>query len=285
MRTSSEIDSNLYLQSTATTKTSPVVSSPANPHVLKKTFHNTKHEGLSENELKTKVRRLFFEAAEISAKFHTVFTSLWTSLQERKIPKKKLVNCLIGLEMFPPVYESANQPLFKDQKHVIQAAEDIDDILPVIKDYCSFFNTHIIEIVTKHLGSDDDKQRMLEYKQAFEEYAKHELSDCPIVFGSMNDQDCTIIVKLADSFDDCTANHISLLQTKLCDILKVSTGTLRLCQANKGCYELTFQAPRLVQDIVFPLSKDQESRLKELGVVYLICGDYKFFSQDGVKVG
>ena len=284
MRTSSELDSNQYSQSTAATKTF-IVDNSANPHVLKKTFHNTKHDGLSENELKTKVRRLFLEAAEISAKFHILFTSLWTSLQERKIPKKKLVNCLIGLEMFPPVYESANPLMFKDQKQMIQAAEDIDDILPIIKDYCSFFNTHIIEIVTEHLGSDDDKQRMLEYKQAFEDYAKRELSDCPTVFGSMNDQDCTITVKLADSFDDCTANHILLLQKKLCDILKILDTTLRLCQAKSGCYELTFQAPRLIQDVVFPLSKDQESRLRELGVVYLICGGYKFFSQDGVKVG
>ena len=256
---------------------------PLGAHNLRRTFHNTKHEGLSETEVKTKVRRLFLEATELSLKFSLLFSKLFVSMRKRSIPKEDLVICLIGLEMFSPIYESSKQPLFKDQKNTIAAAKDISHIWIIVKDYCSFFNTCIIEQVTEQLGTEDDQQRMLEYKQSFEEYAKRDLSDCPTVFGSMNDQDCTITVKLADSFDDCTANQIYMLQRKLCDILNVSYCTLRLCQAKRGCYELTFQAPLLIKD-AFPLSKDQESRLEELGVIYLICGEYKFFSHNHVTV-
>ena len=262
-----------------------LVDESLNAHNLKRSFPNLKHEGLSESEVKTKVCRLFLESTELSLKFSKLYRRLCVSMIKRNITKEELVICLIGLETFSSVYESSNQPLFKDQKKAMESAKDISHIWIIVKDYCSFFNTDIVEHVTEELGTEDDEQRMLEYKQAFEDYAKRELSNCPTILGSMNDQDCTITVKLDDSFDDCKVKHIILLQKKLCKILKISKGTLRLCQAKKGCYELIFQAPRLIQDAVFPLSKDQESRLRELGVVYLICGDYKFFSQDGVKVG
>ena len=264
MYTSSESDSNQYLQP-ITKSTDP--DSPG-AHILKRTFHNIKHEGLSENQLKVKVRRLFLEATEISCHFNSIFTKLFMSLKERNITTKDLAVCLIGLDMFPPCYESSNQPLFKDQKKLIETAEDIRHIWIIVKDYCSFFNTYIIEHVTEHLGTDSDKERMLEYKHAFKDYVKRDLSECPTVFGSMNEHDCTIVAKLGDLFDDCTANRIHILQKDLCDILKLSNGSLRLCQAKRGCYELTFQAPRIVQKM-FPLLQDQESRLKDLGVIHM----------------
>ena len=280
MCASSELKSDQHFQPTGKD-----LEDPPNANDLKRTFHNyATIERLSEDELKRKVCRLFLEATELSCMFNRLFTSLFLSLKRRNIAKEDLAISLIGLEMFPPIYETPKLPLFKDQKQAIEAAKDIQGIWIIVKDYCSFFNTYIIEHVTEHLGTEEDQQRMLKYHQAFEEYAKRELSDCPELLGSMNKRDCTIIVKLDDSFDDCTAKHIKILQKKLCDILKISEGALHLVQAKRGCYELIFQAPSLVKDIAFPLSEDQESRLKELGVVYLICGDYKFLSHNEVKV-
>ena len=56
-------------------------------------------------------------------------------------------------------------------------------------------------------------------------------------------------------------------------------GILRLCQIDRGCFELTFQVPSLVQQEIFPLSREQEMALEEEGVVKLKCGKYHFLSK------
>ncbi len=134
-----------------------------------------------------------------------------------------------------------------------------------------------IEHIIDCLGTDEDKQRMLSYKKAFSQYIKRRVYECPTEFGSLNDDDCTIVVKLDKSYDDCTADQLIILENKLCDIFNISQhGVLRLCTVEQGCYELTFQAPSFVQGVIFPLSQQQEAALKDLKVIWLLCGEYEF---------
>ena len=68
-----------------------------------------------------------------------------------------------------------------------------------------------------------------------------------------------------------------MFRHKLSEILRVSSqGVLRLCQVEKGCFQLTFQVPSFVQHEVFPLSREQERALKTEGVIKLTCGEYQF---------
>ncbi len=118
---------------------------------------------------------------------------------------------------------------------------------------------------------------MQAYKKAFSLYIRRSVYECPAEFGSLNDSDCTIIVKLDKSYDDCTLEHLTTFENKFCNILNISAnGVLRLCTVEKGCYELTFQAPSFIKDTVFPLSREQEAALKNLKVVWLLCGEYEF---------
>ena len=193
---------------------------------------------------------------------------------------KNLVICLIGLEAFPPVYKSPNQPLFKDLQPMLHMAVDLADVWLLIKPYCSFFNFYIIEHITNFLGTDDDKQKMSSYQNAFLLYIEHRVYECPAEFNSLNNSDCTIFVKLDESYDDCTAKQLISFKNKLCDIFEIAhDGVLRLCKVEQGCYELTFQAPVFIKDIVFPLSLQQEAALKKLRILWLLCGDYEFYAR------
>ena len=149
--------------------------------------------------------------------------------------------------------------------------------MAIIKHYYSYFNYYIIEHITDFLGTDKDKQMMLSYKEAFSQYVERRVYECPAEFGSLNDDDCTIIVKLDESYDDCTALQLIILKNKLCDIFNIlDNGVLRLCTVEQGCYELTFQAPLFIQESIFPLSSEQETALNKLKIVWLLCGDYEF---------
>ena len=250
------------------------------PVALRRTFPNLCVSKLSEIEIRKMLPKLYLQSSNLSCKFAELYCDLYQSLEERNIPKKHLITCVIGLEAFPPVYKKPELPLFKDQKPRLLAAEDIAGIWTILKDYCSYFNYYIIEHITNKLGTEKDKLQMLFYKEAFVEYLKHRMYECPAEVSSTNDDDCTIIVKLDESYDDCTAKQLVLLEGNLCDIFGLScNGVLRLCTVEQGCYELTFQVPAFVQRIIFPLTPEQEAALKNLRVVWLLCGDYEFSSK------
>ncbi len=245
--------------------------------LLKRTFPNLCVSKLSASEIKARLPRLFLESTELSLKFSNLWFNLYNSLEEQSVPVKKLVSYLIGIEAFPTVYNQSKPILFRDQKSNLLACKDIDDVWAILKDYCSYFNYDLIELLTVHFGSNNDKTKFSLYKEDFAAYAKRRVYECPAEFGSFNDGDCSIVVKLDTSYDNCTIAQLNIFEKKLCDILKISHyGVLRLCTVEQGCYELTFQAPSFIKHTVFPLSPQQEDDLKELKVIWLLCGDYEF---------
>ena len=254
--------------------------------ILKRTFPSLPLSGLSEPDMEKLKRRLFLDSSNLSCKFHMLCSDLFMSLHKRHIPKDVVVACMMGLDTFQPVFESPNQPLFREQKVPLFGAKDLAKIWEIISHYHSFFNYYLIEHISNVFGTDEDKQKMLSYKKRFAEYAERRVYECPAEFGSQNETDCHIIVKLDKTYDGCTLDQLDIFKEKLCDILQLSHyGVLRLCKVERGCYELTFQAPSFVQTAVFPLSAHQEAALKDLGVLWICCGEYEYSPQpDGVSV-
>ena len=226
--------------------------------------------------------KLYLQSAELCCKFNTLCQVLLQSLKTRHIQKKQLVNCVLGLKILLPVYKTESKlPYFKEQKSKLLAAEDLDDVWMILDDYYSYFNYYIMELISDSLGTEDDKKRMSSYKIDFVDYIKRRIYECPAEFGPMNDSDCSIVVKLDKSYDECTADQLLILTSRLCNIFEISPDSvLRLCTVEQGCYELTYQAPAFIQDIVFPLSPEQEAALKHLKVTRLLCGQYEFSSQE-----
>ena len=251
---------------------------------LKRTFPSLlSHSRLSEEECRLRARKLYLESAELDCKFHKLCSSVLVSLDRRGVSKKKLVACLMGLNTFSPVYKSSDcsESLLNDRKKELMEAEDLDDVWVKISDYFSFFNYYLVEHIADTLGTDEDKQRVASYKKAFVAYAKRRVYECPAEMCSESKGvGTTIIVKLDRSYDNCTLQQLQLFEDKLADILQLrEDGVLRLCHVQPGCYELTFQAPFIVETAIFPLSLEQEATLKALGVIQLSCGNYRFSSE------
>ena len=248
---------------------------------LPRHFTNLGVGKLSEDDFKKIGCKLFLESSELDCKFNTVCSELYLSLKQRTDSKEDLVACLMSLNAFEPVFnKSTNQPVFKEQKSKLSDAKCLFEVWCIISPYHSFFNYYLVEHIVKCLGTETDRQNLASYKQSFAEYAKRRVYECPVQFGYESQDDCTITVKLDKSYDDCTLSQIELLQTNLCKILEISSQVaLRLCKVEEGCYELTLQAPAFIQNIIFPLSSEQEAALKELNVMWLLCGDYEFSSR------
>ena len=221
------------------------------------------------------------DSLEMDKKFSNLVMKLRKSLESRII-LKKLTTCLMDVSCYKQVFESPNQCLFREKREDLQKATDIYDVWDVIRGYFSYFSYGLIEHLTDHLGSEEDKENFINYVKEFEEYAKRKIH-CPKKFGSDSRDDSTeIIVKLDSTYDKCELLYLKQFQEILSKILKVNANVLLLREINEGCIQLVFEVPSFIPSDIFPLTPNQEAELRDLGVIQLDCGtiisEYRYIS-------
>ena len=214
-------------------------------------------------------------------KFQKLFTDTKKSLREKKVPVDELVGHLECLGYIKPTFTDSGLPSLRHQLPGLADAKTVDAVMSVVKDYCSFFNFHMVEHIISEFGTKQDKENMASYKEDFTKYAECCITRCPSEVGKMSEEGCAnLFVTLDDSFDNCAVSHLNVFIGNLRKILKIpSSITLRLCRVNLGSIKLIFQISLSVQQATFPLSSEQEAELSSLGVVQLSCGDYQFTPQ------
>ena len=222
--------------------------------------------------------RRCFESEQMIFKFQELFTATKKSLRDEKVSIAELVGHLECLGSIKPIYNDIGCPPLRCQLPGLVNAETIDAVMSVVKDYCSFFNYHMLEHIINEFGTKQDKENMAGYKEDFNKYAECCITECPSEVGKMSEEGSTnLFVTLDDSFDNCSISHLNVFIGNLRKILNIpSDVTLRLCHINLGSIKLIFQIPHSVQQTIFSLSSEQEAELSSLGVVQLSCGDYQF---------
>ena len=226
-------------------------------------------------------RKQYFESEQMMYKFQKLFTDTKKSLREEKVPVDELVGHFECLGYIKPTFTDSDLPSLRHQLPGLADAKTVDAVMSVVKDYCSFFNYHMVEHIIDEFGTKQDKENMASYKEDFTKYAECCITQCPSEVGKMNEEGCAnLFVTLDDSFDNCAVSHLNVFIGNLRKILKIPSGVaLRLCRVNQGSIKLIFQIPLSLQQTIFPLSSEQEAELSSLGVVQLSCGDYQFTPQ------
>ena len=214
-------------------------------------------------------------------KFQKLFTATRKSLRDEKISVSELVSHLVCLGFVKPTFKDTGKPPLRHQLPKLETSETVDNVMFVVKDYCSFFNYQMLEHIIEEFGTPKDKDNLAAYKKDFEEYAQ-----CCVIVGSMKigkmseEGFSNMFVMLDDSFDNCTLSHLNVFIANIRKVLNISSDVdLRLCYINLGSIKLTFQLPLSLRQDIFPLSPEQEASLAALGVVEFSCGDYQFTRQ------
>ena len=234
--------------------------------------------GLTHEQQQELRGRLRSDTQEIMMQFQELVSSTIKSFKRQCVPLDELVSHVITLGAFDPVFKKPQAPLFQYCFQRLEAADTIPKVFLALKNYLSFFNYHILEHIIKELGTEEDKAELQRYKDYFNQYAKKRIFECLPEFGPVSDIDhADIFVKLDSLYDNYTVAQIEEFRHKLSKILHLSSqGILRLCRVEKGCIQLRFQVPLFVQQEIFPLSREQERVLADVGVIKLTCGEYKF---------
>ena len=251
--------------------------SPALPTTTS-SFPYLKESGLTPEQQEGLSIRLCVESEDIIRKFWRLHSRVYESLRQQNIPVDRLVVHLSSLGAFDPVSKDSQKPLLQTLSQELQNARSIENVLLAIKDYFSFFNYHVLEHIVDELGTDQDRVELQNYKEAFDEYSKRRVYECPPVYGPMSDADhADLVVKLDSMYEKFTVKELKKFEYRLSRIFCVTPqSVLRLCRVEEGCLQLIFQVPSFVQQEIFPLSSEQESALAAESVIRLTCGDYQF---------
>ena len=236
---------------------------------------------LDKSEERNLYFRLWRQSKELHREFSRLCTNTYRSLKDHDVSKDELVVCITGDDSLESFVKGQNKSILADRKQELFEAKDISKVWEIASDYFSYFNYYLIQQIIEHFGTKKDKEKLAEYKKSFTEYARRSFRQSPAEYGSQNETDSVIIVKLgAPKYEDCTLGQLEQFIDEFSEILKLTQdGVLRLCRVLPGCVELTLLAPSFVESDAFPLSPDQEAALKALGVIRLRCGDYTYPSE------
>lgn len=226
------------------------------------------------------IEGLYQESVDIGRNFAKLVASTLQSLITQNISKDRLVACLMGFDALTKVYDGSQQCIFRKQRVKFSDPNTtFDTVWNITGEYYSFFDYDILEVIIGTLGFEKDKEDFAKYKEDFKEYAKRRLfidqSSSNSSIGPNGEKDL-MYVKLDSTYNECEKGHLKSLEKRLSNILNLNEGVLQLRRVEEGCIQLVFKIPDFISEVVFHLSKDQESALQELGVTKLDCRDYHF---------
>ena len=258
-------------------------SSESDPIVSSVVLSALDPESLNKEQKEQLHQRLYADSEDMMYKFQGLFTATSKSLQKENITVSQLASCLGLLGSIKPTFKDSGLPPLRHQLPRLTNAKTIEAAMSVVKDYCSFFNYRMLEHIINELGTKEDKLNLDKYKEDFSKYGMRHVFECPSKVGEMSRDDHVdnMFVTLDDSFDNCDVNHLQSFISILRKTLRITSNiSMKLCRIDPGSVRLTFQLPHLVQQDIFPLSKEQEEELASLGVIELSCRDYHFIRQD-----
>lgn len=240
-------------------------------------------ENLSEDNLHILKGRLTKDYKQITAHFARLTEHVRCSLSNRGVTPKQLFMVLMNLSAFALRKKDDDKPLLEDCCDNIQDAESIDDVFCTLRPYVSFFDCHIIKhIVSSNLCTNDDKEQLDRYIKELDSFCQRSVFECPHIANS-DPQLLNLVMKVEDTVvKSFSVKTMDEFRAKLAETLGLKGYTLHLRSVEKGCLKLTFQIPRFIMTIIFPLSTEEEAKLSALGVLKLTCEgtEYNFGLQE-----
>ena len=231
-------------------------------------------EELDEQKKKELNGRLSMETRDIKLAFYALLSSFCDSLEEQGIPIKRLRTYMMAIKA---VETHSDTSALQNCSELLKSADDVDDIVGIIENHSSFFDYKLVEYMVIMCGTSSDKEKFKHYEQLFFSYLSRRVCESPsTIRPTFGDDYVDIIVKLDSRYEKRDLRGIKDLEDWLTNTLKVHTCLLNLCSVESGCIKLIFQIPCFVQEIVFPLSVEQEQSLTEVGIIQLVCGEFKY---------
>ena len=236
---------------------------------------------LSEDDQEGLKGRLTKEYKEITAKFARFMEQLRLSLSHRGITPRQLYMVLMDLYAFALTKKDADakRPLLEDCCDDIKQADSLDDVFCILKPYVSFLDCHVIKHIvgSLELCTNEDRKELDGYLVALDHFCQRNVFECPQTATNDHKHENLVMKVDEDILKKFTIKAIKEFQAKVAEKLGLKSYTiLSLLSVGKGCLKLTFQIPRFVVEVIFPLSREEQEQLKALGILRLTCERWEY---------
>ena len=207
----------------------------------------------------------------IMMQFHGVESGLYNTVCD-EVPIERLkfhLNAVKALQS-----EQFGESIFNNYEDQLQAATNADTVFGIACKFWSFLDYDLLEHLIEFLGNEDDKQRMVKYRENFDQYTKRRISECPGIEPSDDDKWENVYIKLDSKLEAITINELREFRFKASEIVGIHVSAIHFCCVKRGCIQVMWQIPCFIKQIIFPLCPEKENMLKLLGVTQLSCLDY-----------
>ncbi len=196
------------------------------------------------------------------------------SLEEQGKSRNEITGCLLGLNCRKQVYNGENQCMFRNKQLQLQACSTIAEIWYILRDYFSFFDFYIIDVIATELGTKDDQLHVERYKEEFGNYLKCRVFTLKIDISKEDSEELVLILDC--SFEECNFANLVDLRVYVSKLLNLEQHVVRLGEIKQGCIQLVLLIPEFIFKDTFPLTTDQKLILQWLKVSRLDCGNFHF---------
>ena len=210
------------------------------------------------------------ETNEIARFFDDVTTATLISFQKRQVSLHLISMHVKNLRIRPTIKPRSR----RSSCHLTW--KTIEECFAHLASYWSWFNTHILEQLVKHHGTNEDKDQMAIYLEARRVFLRRNVFNIPQdTYGDKREENSKqLVLKLASTEYSVNEMEATVLQQLQMLVYETLQKHVELLKVRKGCLELTFQIPE--QDVPH-LSQEQKIALSQQGVLSLTIESEVYF--------
>ena len=158
----------------------------------------------------------------------------------------------------------------------IDDTKSFSGLLKAAMPFSSWYNYDLIAYLAKQFGGQNGESLVETYKAELQSYLKRLVFECP-PFSSIEKAPNgfeEMVVKLDETYVECTVQDITILKEKLCDLLgRDDPNTFILKSIEEGCVQVTWIFPRNHTDALYSKAALVKSALaRDLNVIHLRIG-------------
>ena len=222
--------------------------------------------------------RLYNDSVDIVKHFSRLRTGTELYLQKKDTSVEVLVTCVLDLD--PITYPSQKSPLDD-----IKSAQSISGVFRVLVEMkiVSFLQYNIVENIIKSLCKENAEltSELEAYKAHFSRYVRARVFESYLFQEQDYKASSSMTPHLVIVTDETWTKHktfvnIHELKRHVVKIFGVQEFYLDLKSISANCLKLKYAVPSCMKELVFPLTPEQEDKLKEYGITELYFGDYHY---------
>ena len=233
---------------------------------------------LTEPHKRKLMRQLYKESIDIVMHFSRLRVGTERYLLKKETSVEILVTCVMDLD--PITYPGQPSPL-----NEIRCAESISGVFKILVDMkiISFLQYRIVKNIITSLckESDELREELEEYEEHFRRYIQARVFE-NYLFPEQDYKDSSDtvphLVIITDETWDKHKTFVDIrdLETHVVTIFGIQDFYLDLKSIYANCVKLTYAVPNCMKELVFPLTPEQEDKLREYGVTEIHFGNYHY---------